>query len=338
MDNHLFLTDKIKFIYSIKHTLKRLHKCEDARTIKPYKSVPELITHLEQVEWNPLTFTEQEKEIALHFFTYTNYYNFSVYRKHLPREPHKQHTFSDCLKLYDFDTFLRENINKFTGIVELMVRATLTTELCTAYTGDFNKADFYLDLSIYQSKNFGSKVLSTIFERVNNSKSESILHHLTNKNGHIPFWVLVEELTFGELCTFFEALTKEYRTGWLFRAFSKQESKHLITWFNSCRYMRNTCAHYSRIYGRYFTFAPPKYLLNDLRKAEVKKNQNETLFARLLAIKNILAYSIYTDHEKWNNFIKQLRDEISEKETIIRLDKMGFPINWYDMLYFENFH
>lgn len=334
LEDLMYFSNKINYVNSMKYTLKGLKKCEDSKFLKKYRTTEELIAHLKSVEWNPLSFTEEEYKTATHFFTYTNYYNFSVYRKQLPRIENEQHSFSDCLKLYDFDTFLRENINKFTGVVELMIRATLTTELCKFYKGNLNQAEFYLDESIYQNKLFGRKVLYTIFNRVNNTQSESIIHHLENRNRTIPFWVIVEELTFGELCTFFEALTEEYRKAWLFGAFNKQESKHLITWFNSCRYMRNTCAHYSRIYGRYFTYAAPRYLVTDTRKARIKKQHNETLFARLLAIKNILAFSIESDQSRWTIFINNLRMELQEMQDIVRLEKMGFPDNWYEMLVF----
>lgn len=100
--------------------------------------------------------------------------------------------------------------------------------------------------------------------------------------------------------------------------------------------MRNTCAHYSRVYGRYFTYAPPRYLIADVRKSGIKKNQNETLFARLLAIKNILAYSTKSDLLRWNGFICELSLELSTMENIVRLEKMGFPENWEEMLAFNN--
>lgn len=55
--------------------------------------------------------------------------------------------------------------------------------------------------------------------------------------------------------------------------------------------MRNTDAHYSKIYGRCFTVARPSYMTNERRLAEKNGDDNQNLFANLLVFKHIISFN-----------------------------------------------
>lgn len=304
----------------------------DENRMKKFKSVEEIIGDLASKEINPLSFTQKEREKAKEFFTYTNYYSFSVYRKLLPRREDRIHTFTECVTLYEFDFFLRENINKFTGVIELMFRATLVQELCTKYEGELTKGELYLDKSIYNSDKNADDVLNAFYRRINGSKSEAVAYHKKEKEGSIPFWLLVDEVTFGELFHFTTTLKSEFVSFWIDNAFNRQYRKQFLSWIRAASFMRNTCAHYSRVYGRYFADSPPQYLNEDRKLARMKKSDNKTLFANLLAIKNIIKFNSSFVIDSWNEFLKEFDAKIKDSTSVITLYKMGFPENWMECL------
>lgn len=330
-----FTYEKILFIDEL--LKKEVHndlifkKASEKLMMKDFQNFDSMIEELEKKQNTPLTFSDEERLFAVEFFKYHNYYSFGIYRKLLPRREEKPYSFTECLTLYQFDTFLRENINKFTGVVELMFRATLVQQLCDYYKGDLHKGEFYLDYEIYNSKSNANEVLLAFNKRILSSKSDSAIHHIKNKDGRIPFWVIVEEATFGELYHFLTVLKPDYLEYWVTNSFNKQYKKHFSSWIRTTNFMRNACAHYSRIYGRYFTVSPPKLLKEDLKKAGIKANENKTLFANMLAIKNIIKFNPLVIDE-WNDFLEDIEVKLSENECLIKPYRMGYPENWRECL------
>ncbi|MFJ5746819.1 Abi family protein [Bacillus cereus] len=310
------------------------NRSSEEMPMNEYKTVGQIIEELSLKADFPLVFSESEKEMAKEFFVVHNYYSFQIYRKFLPRVEGKIYSFTDCLTLYRFNDFLREEINKFAGIVELLFRSTLVTHLCTYYEGDFHKGEFYLDKSIYAKESVANEILLGFSNRIKESKSDAVIHHIEKKNKAIPFWLIVEEATFGELYHFVTCLNQDYRHYWIDQAFGKAHRKFMMSWVKSVNIMRNTCAHYGRIYARYFSTVPPKLKKEDMLKAGMPKggnNNNKTLFAQLLTLKNLIKYNSFY-HDEWNLFIDKLDLMIFDNKDIIALWRMGFPINWKECL------
>lgn len=302
------------------------------KTLKPYKTIDELIKDLSSKGECPLTFTSQEIKDAQLFLTYNNYYSFSIFRKLLPWDANPSFSFTQCKDLYEFDQSLREQLNRFTGVVELITRATLVKSLCERYEGPYDKSVFYLDRDIYTSRKLAREVLRAFNSRIAKSKSISVEHHKKNRNNCYPFWLLVEELTFGEMYHFLTTLKVEYRENWIEDNFDKSYKKQFLSWIRNIQFLRNSCAHYARIYGKYFTTSRPQLLKEDIRKAKIKKSDNATLFANMLALKNVLSFSSQSTIESWNEFLEEISLHISQHQDVISLDKMGFPNNWRDCL------
>lgn len=301
--------------------------------VKKFKSTNDLIKHLNTAEWNPISFNKSEYREACIFFKYTNYYYFSIYRKQLPRINNRKYEFSEVMNLYNFDQWLREELSKVTGVIEIMLRSTLIRELGNNYGGELEKAELYLDPKIYNSPKSYKESLNMIEYRISESKSEPIKHHRNNKDYSIPLWVLVDELTFGELCRFVESLDEEYRNYWIRNAFpEKHMTKSIFSWFRVAWYMRNTCAHYSRIYGRYFTAVRPRLMKQERRLAGKKGDDNQDLFAYLLAFKHLISFNNQDERKGWNEFIDQLDKKIDTYPNLILRSKMGLPENWRVLL------
>lgn len=307
--------------------------------IKDFKNINDIIKKLETSKIKPLTFTEIERKKASELFKTVNYYSFSVYRKLLPDRQEK-YSFSDCLSLYDFDCFLRERLIRFCGHIEIFVKTSFINHLCNYYDGNLEKADCYLDNRLYTNDKLYNQVLSMIENVIDKSKSKSIIHHKQNKNSKIPIWVIMEELTFGETTYFIEAFKKDIRKTWqeyfigdstFHNIELKENFKSCITsWIGSSRFIRNSCAHHSRIYGVLLNAHAPSYCNSDfryLRSKGFKKDENFTLFARLLAIKNLLSFHRTEIKKEWNEFLEELVQKIEENDVIYE-NYLGFISGW----------
>jgi len=261
---------------------------DDERKMKPFCSVDELIVKLQESKINPLTFDENETLFAKEFFTYTNYYSFSIYRKYLPNDS-RDYSFTDCMKIYDFNTFLRNELTRFTGKIELMLKSSFVKSLCQNYDGNLQKGECYLDPIIYKNENLYEEELEVIIKRLNDRiKTLPIEHHVKKKNCKFPFWVLVPELTFGEMTMMISSMKKEIELSWIHDSFldlnrinaaiyGEEICSKMFGWFSSVWYLRNICAHYGRLYGVNFTIGCPSQFaqhLDNVRSLNTRSNQS----------------------------------------------------------------
>jgi len=324
--------------------------------IKSFMSVEQIIEELKTKEENPLSFNEAELAFAREFFFSHNYFSFSIYRKLLPRADSKQYCFSDCINLYNFNTYIRDHLTHFIRDIELMLRATLIEYVCKFYevkkaaasTLEFKEtlnestlfshetAELYLDYGVYfreeQKKiDEANEIMGKFISTIKDSKSDAILHYKTKDSG-IPLWVLLEEVTYGDVYYFAQALDTEFLHYWIDNAYDKGYRKFMLGWFRCINFLRNDCAHYNRLYGRYFNVSTPKLLKEATRKANISANNNNTLFAIMLTIKNTLSFHVSALQE-WDAFIDDLSAVIKQHADIVRIERMGFPENWEECLH-----
>lgn len=342
-----FFLEKLDWINVL--TLRKkliLTPVSNSNEIKEFLSIEELMGKLKTAKVNPLYFTEEEYILAKNFFRFTNYYSFSIYRKQLT--PYKNelsptnYTFTDCLSLYDFDAYLRERLNHFAGIAECVMKATFVTSTCEYYKGDLEKAEFYLDKSLYNSKESYELTMEILNKVAKENKSLIFEHHRNEKGNKFPFWVLIEELTFGEATKVISSFKKEVINNWITTSFieSKEDRikvyddnirSSMFGWFQAAWHIRNVCAHYSRIYGSLFKVANPSISAAD--KSLLKKNKqnklitNKQLFAYLLSLKNVFSFHLIEVQTEWNTFIEELRNKV-DTGICIELNKLGFIPNW----------
>jgi len=314
--------------------------------MKPFLSEEELIEKMKTVGYQPLTFTLEEEKEARNFLRLVNYYSFSIFRKKLPANDKPSYSYSECMELYDFNTFLSQAINNFTGDIEKMLRATINKALCQKYQGKHEKGECYLDLELYQCQE-EYDISQTLFtERIEQNKEKSlpIAHHLKD-NQNIPLWVMVDELTFGELMLFISLLKSEYREYWVETEFINYSSynpkifrqefiRKIYSWFKAAWLMRNVTAHYTRLYGATFRVGQAAFFSQDYRKIKKygkKKDDNKDVFAYLIAMKNLLAFQSPVIQAQWNKFLEEIDNKL-QKSEVLRGYRIGFTENWKEVL------
>ena len=273
---------------------------------------------------------------AIDFLKHHNFYSFSIYKKCLPANEVNTFSFNDCKLIYQFDLFLRRNLQVFTGYIENLIKCTIITSLCSNYNGKLQVGECYLDPEIYRTtdlyENFKKMFGSRIYQ---NKKSLPIKHHIDNKDGHIPLWVIMPELTFGETTKFIDSLTEEVQDNWVDYLFLESQyyknetslhphiKKVSTSWISASWYIRNRTAHSSRLYGLNLNIAHPSFYAPTLRKLKTKrKSDNKDLFSYMLAMKQILVCHDDDVISQWNSFINEIDNKIDN--TIVFLRKIGF--------------
>ena len=295
---------------------------------------------------------ESEETFAEQFLFQTNYYDFSIYRKCLPRREDSIFSFRDCIELYEFNSFLRENLMKFTGKIELLIKSSIVHTLCSNYKGSLQNGECYLDKSIYKNEDEYQEVIERIGMSLFNATTKSlpVSHHVNKKNCKFPLWVVVPELTFGETTRIIELLNDELYNLWIEGLFFSNDyykndatmKDHIISasksWISATWFIRTVCAHYGRLYARNFNMGVPRFYAPVFRKIKnygKKKTHNKDLFAYMLAIKQILICHNSSVHDEWDTFINEIERKFMTS-SIIEKTKIGFPECWKDCLIIKN--
>ena len=128
-------------------------------------------------------------------------------------------------------------------------------------------------------------------------------------------------LSFGQLSFLFRGLKRTDRNNISKDCFEIDE-KILSTWIHTLVYIRNLCAHHSRIWNRMLAIK----LMIPNKLAEGKDISNSKIFCVFLIFKKLII--IPGEWEKVENNLLQLLKEYDD----IDIKRMGFPVDWEDLI------
>ena len=255
------------------------------------------------------------------FLNQVNYYRFSAYC--LPFEINRHQfkpnvTFDKIQKLYEFDRQLRFLIDEALEVIEISVRSMMAHYLAQKYGAFFHEeADkFYLNFD-------HSSWIKKLHEETERSKETFIQHYKNKYLGFpkIPLWMAVEVMSFGVLSQLYHNLLREDQI-----ALGKTIGIHstvLSSWLHSFTYVRNICAHHSRIWNRELAIAmsvPREKIWNAVNRKRIG--------SVLYAINYFLSKLHIEPHIKkdWFTEIDALLNHPLDIENFY--PSMGFPDNW----------
>ncbi|GHU91901.1 CAAX amino protease [Clostridia bacterium] len=252
------------------------------------------------------------------FLRTVNYYRLTAYFLPFREESHKYKdgtTFERVKGIYEFDKKLRAVIFAAVEDLEIYMRARLS----------YYHAHKYGALGYLNAESFGEKHSHDIFlERIDNELSRNrntlfVKHHREKYEGKFPIWVIIELFSFGMLSHFYadmpiedkKAIAVEFGT----------RNAYLESWLHVLTVLRNTCAHYGRLYCTSFD-KPPKIM------GYIKITPTRKLFTQILTLK-----LLSPDPFAWNNTVlSQLTAIVDEYTPHISLEHIGFTEDWQDVL------
>jgi abortive infection bacteriophage resistance protein len=131
-----------------------------------------------------------------------------------------------------------------------------------------------------------------------------------------PCWMVFEAMSFGSISYCFKFL-KQPECKEVCRKFGLSHQV-LTSWLHSISYVRNLCAHHSRVWNRVLTIKP---VIPNARRAEFS-TQYDRIYAVLLAIQIILQKIWANNH--WAEGLRKLVEE----HPNVPLGSKGFPGDW----------
>ena len=270
---------------------------------------------------------------AIHSLSHLNYYRLGAYWLPFEQE-HSIHKFkadtqfNDVLNLYIFDREFRLFLMDVIERIEVSVRTQMAYHLSQKYsTHPHLQPEIFNDLILY------SRSLSHLERDVKNSKEKFIKHLLAKYQEPLPaIWAVVELMSLGQLSKWYENIDKRADRKQIADGYDIDE-KILSSFLRHLTYLRNLCAHHSRVWNRNCTITPS---LPSNRPQALSANFNLENRAQR-KIYNSLVLSVYfMDIICLNHHFRPKLKSLLNKHSI-QSANMGFPQNWEKLpIWLEN--
>ncbi|EAJ6152960.1 Abi family protein [Campylobacter lari] len=292
---------------------------------KDFKDYPSLIDILK----NRNLIVKDEKQ-AIKFLEKNHYYRLSSYFipfQHPKNSPCKDMfqdgtTFEDIVLLYNFDTDLRKFVFNYLSELEIILRA----QISHIHSKQYKPFGYIQDIkSLKREMRIKDRCLyGDLIEQIDKEKkraSEDFIQHIKTKynTDDLPLWALVEILSFGTLSKFVKLMQKTEQLD-LMKFFELENIQIDVfeNWIETLSYVRNLCAHHSRLWNRQF-----------VKKFKYRKNDN-FLDENVDRDKIFFAVSVLTIILKEYN-IKEEFIKLLNKYPSIDKAAMGIPQNWQEL-------
>lgn len=263
-----------------------------------------------------------DKDKARHYLQFISYYRLSGYTISFEQviEGKRNHqfkpgtTFENILALYDFDRHLRMLVMDAIERIEVAVR----TQICLILATTYNDSHWHLKRNLFNPEFKYYALLSKCENEQQRSKEPFARHYKQAYSSPtlLPAWMMTELLSMGNWSQMYENLANRHDRKKISDTF-KLPSMEFESWLHSLTYIRNLCAHHSRLWNRQFTITPKQL------KPHNKYFTPNTTFAAQAAMMHLLL-NVISPESKWT---KRLY-ELIKNHSFINPSRMGFSTNW----------
>lgn len=260
---------------------------------KPPKSFKE---QLEQLKSRNLTIRDKTKALA--YLSHISYYRLSAY--FIPYQQVKDKfdngvTFTQIVNTYSFDRELRLLVFDCIERIEIAIRTQFIYCMATHYNDSHWQDNQELFITPFYNK-VGNLInpyadFQNIISRAKTvKKPEVFIKHYTdtyNKPANPPSWMCFELLTIGELSHIYRGLRKNEDKKRIANQFDLHP-KVFTSWLHSLTYVRNICAHHSRLWNKDLAVEPMRLLKPVGNWVGNNYNNNRRVFYFLCLLKYFL--------------------------------------------------
>lgn len=288
-----------------------------------YKKVPTTYSEQLDILKNRGLFVTDEA-FALHCLEHHNYYRISAYRFPLtvagaPDQFLPGATFEQLWGLYCFDRQLRLLIAEAVKRLEISVRSHWAYILAHAHG-----PQAYEDPANFRDVQRHTGSLAALDNEIKRSH-EVFINHFQSKYSmpRPPIWAACEVMSFGLLSRFYENSKRISDRKKIARAFDLYPET-LKSLLEHAAYVRNLCAHHSRVWNRRFTITlalprHPQLVIESLHPSEDRRVYNTLV---------VLAHVVDLVEPK-NHWAHRLL-ALLRAQTFPVTQHMGFPADWED--------
>lgn len=285
---------------------------------------------IQQLKDRGLTIEDESK--AVHLLEVISYFRLSGYWYPLLADKVNHRfktdaTFDTAFSIYKFDRELRLLVLRELEKIEVAVRAKMIYVLSQS-----RGAFWYLDSSNFSRPVKHAETLSKIGVEFSRSDEEFIQSFMKKySNPMPPSWMMLEISSFGVLSSLYSYLIPGKDKREIANFFGLTDSV-FSSWLHSIVYLRNVCAHHSRLWNREMRIQPA--IPRNPRKPFITQTiyicptsgmalplNNKTYF--ILSMVIYLMNSINSKH-----CIQQKLKDLLVKYPTIDSRAMGFPANW----------
>jgi abortive infection bacteriophage resistance protein len=215
-------------------------------SVKPFKNYDEQIALLEA-----RGLEVPDHNLAREFLKHHNYYRLSAYRFpfQTARDQFETATsFDDLCALYRFDHGLRLLVGEACKCLEISVRARWAYVL-----GEKHGELAYEDPAVFRDARLHTQHLASLDREITRSHEVFISHYQnTHQMPRPPIWAACEVMSFGLLSRFYTNIKQSSTRKKIAKTYGFGVS-NLASLLLHASYLRNLCAHHSRIWNRAFT-------------------------------------------------------------------------------------
>lgn len=236
--------------------------------------------------------------------------------------------FQSAVDLYIFDKKLRILVLDALERIEVALRVDISHTLGRNSAFAYLEPDHFKDVF---SKQVDTKTgvipqhawLQNHANLISRSKEEFILHTKEKYGLPVPIWIACEVWDFGTLSRLFKGMLPEQQT-LIANKYGVTKGETLESWLRCLNYLRNVCAHHSRLWNRNMIEQPKQEGLKDI------KHFTDNLSTHTLArpfLQLCMAQHLLTKinpNSTWWDRLKSLLNEFPNLNgQVIALEAMG---------------
>jgi len=261
---------------------------------------------------------------AEQFLSHLSYYRFSGYCLAFESCRHQfvaGTTFEQIVEAYNFDLILRDLITEALEVVEVDLRAAVAYVFAQRH-GPFG----HVDPRKFFCRSNHHVWLDGLRKESRRSKELFVIHfrNTYDEFPDLPIWIATEVMSFGSLSRMFSdmdkidqrAVAQRYRLQWSI----------LPRWMHHLAYVRNLCAHHSRLWDRIWAIKPKLPAGKAWKPPHLPGNSH--LFATLLLLRHLMKQipAIVGFASQWR--IRVADHLAAPPGTSNPLERMGLTTNW----------
>lgn len=252
-------------------------------------------------------------------------------------------SFERVLELYDFDRKLKllalDAIERIEVVMRMRIGHTLGRHGAFAHTDPAALSAEFTGIATPAPPAHAewldsahAKWLRKVGQEQSRSKEEFVKHFTRKYGGPLPVWVVTEILDFGGLSRLYEGLKQKDRDD-IAASFGLTDNSGaghgaaLVSWMKNLNYIRNTCAHHSRLWNRNIDVQLSHRHLSAV--PELRHAASPAVTKRVYASLVVLAYLLphASPGSAWTADI--VGHVTTGLAAMNRSDsEMGFPPNW----------
>lgn len=274
---------------------------------------------------------ECEQE-ALRALSQVSYYRLSAYwypfrvrhdHGNVQSELEPGTSFNQIVELYNFDRKLRSQVLEGLEQIEILVRTKLSY-----YIGHTYDAFGHLNPRNFHPKFNHAEWLQRVTLSVEESSDEFLKHFQRNyrRFPDVPIWMLTEVMSMGALSRLYKGMQNDKKKGHEDKQMIANEFnmhyRQLQDWLHVLTYVRNVCAHHSRLWNRELAIRPER--IRNANWLPPLTPRNDRVFVILLMINRLLSDTL--EIAEWTRSIENLLTPHSNNRFVKAA--MGIPDNW----------